>query len=436
MLSKIRKNLRAFSLPLWIVAASFVGTIFLVWGKGSVSGPSGNEIATVNGEGISISEFGREYSNLERELKARFGENYRKIVSEDDIKKLVLQRLIVRKLLLQEAKREGLKVSDWAVAKAIEESPIFQKNGKFSLELYNSFLKAQRLTPQAFENTVREDLLIQKLLYTVNYAPSVTKPEIDIFYRKLFGSRKFKYKLFTTDQFKVKVSDTEARTFYEKHREEFAEKGETGEFLLKFPKTPEGEKKAQNAFNLAKEGKFEELLKMNPKKLNDKNIRKELEKKPFIFRSREQELLLAFKVEKKKYKPFQEVKNQIVKELSIQKALEKAQKAALSYKGNLTDSTEELDREQFIKKFKPLEPPEKLFTAKVGERIVIELPNGYGIFSPQTELSVKKIDPKKVEKLKNFLIEQKRQSDYDNFVNLLRQKAKIKINAELFRSIK
>jgi peptidyl-prolyl cis-trans isomerase D len=136
MLSKIRKNLRAFSLPLWIVAASFVGTIFLVWGRGSVLGPSGTEVATVNGEGISLVEFNREYSNITNELRAKFGENYRKFIKDDEIKQAALRRLVVRKLLLQTAKEEGIQVSDWAVARAIEEIPAFQDNGTFSIKLY------------------------------------------------------------------------------------------------------------------------------------------------------------------------------------------------------------------------------------------------------------------------------------------------------------
>ncbi len=436
MLSKIRNNLRAFSLPLWIVAASFVGTIFLVWGKGSVSGPSGNEIATVNGEGIKLSQFSREYSNVESQLKAQFGENYRKIVTSDDIKRIALQRLITRELLLQEARKEGLQVSDWAVAKAIEEIPAFQENGKFSVKLYKEFLRARHLTPSAFEETVREDLLIQKLLSVVNNAPSVTKPEIDIFYRKFFGSRKFSYKIFPFSQFKPEVSEKEAREYYEKHREEFAEKGETGEFLLKFPKTTEGEKEAQKAFKLAKEGKLEELLKMNPAKLKDKELQKELENKNFVFRSQGNRLLLAFKVQTKRYRPFEEVKEQIVKTLALQKAVKEAEKAAEKYKGELPNQTELLDRAQFTEKFKPVESPEKLFTAKVGERVVLRLSNGYGVFSPQTDLTVENVDPKKVEKLKAFLLAQKQQSDYQNFLNLLSQKANVKINEELFRSLK
>ena len=436
MLSKIRKNLRAFSLPLWIVAASFVGTIFLVWGKGSVSGPSANEVATVNGEGIKLSDFMREYNNTVNQLKAQLGENYRKIVSDEQLKALALQRLITRELLLQEAKREGLKVSDWAVAKAIEEILAFQENGKFSLKLYKEFLRARHLTPEVFENTVREDLLIQKLLTVVNNAPSVTKLEVEKFYREFFGSRKFKYKLFPFSQFKPEVSEKEVEEYYRSHKEEFAEKGETGQFLLKFPKTAEGEKEAKRAFELAREGKFEELLKMNPVKLTDKELQKELEKKQFVFRSTGNQLLLAFRVETKKYKPLQEVKKQIEERLAAEKAVKEAQKAAESYRGELPEETKALDRAEFAEKFRPVESPEKLFTVKVGERVVLRLSNGYGVFSPETELTVQKVDRNKVEKLKEFLIQQKRQTDYADFINLLRQKATIKVNTELLRNLR
>jgi peptidyl-prolyl cis-trans isomerase D len=184
MLSKIRKNLKAYSVPLWIVAASFVGTIFLVWGKGAISGSYRNSVATVNGEGIDLVEFNREYNSLVRELKQQFGENFRKLFPEKRIKLTALQRLITRKLLLQAAKEEGIKVSDWAVAKEIMESPLFKKDGKFSVELYEEFLKANRLTKHTFEEMVREDLTIQKLLEVINRSPSVTEYEVKELYKE------------------------------------------------------------------------------------------------------------------------------------------------------------------------------------------------------------------------------------------------------------
>jgi peptidyl-prolyl cis-trans isomerase D len=436
MLSKIRKNLRAFSLPLWIVAGTFVGTIFLVWGRGSVTGPSGTEIATVNGEGITIVEFNREYSNVVNQFRSQFGENFRKLISDEDLKKIALNRLITRKLLLQVAEKEGFKVSDWAVAKFIESIPAFQVNGTFSEKLYKSFLRASRLTPKAFEDKVREDLLIEKVLTAVNYSPSVTDFEVKRLYKRFYGKRKFRYKLFPASSFNPEVSLKEAKDYYEKNRELFSEEGKTEDYLLKFPKNKEGEVKAQKAFELVKEGKFKELMKMNPQPLKDKELKAKLKGKNFLFRSSDRELLLAFKYKKRAYKPFDKVKDQIIKTLKEQKAFELAEKAAKSFKGELGNETEPLDREEFSRKFKPVEQIEDLFTSKVGKRFVLKLQDGFGVFSPSTDLKVEEFEKDKLERLKNFILAQKRESNYRNFVNLLRQKATVKINMELFRSLR
>ncbi|WP_457680191.1 SurA N-terminal domain-containing protein [Thermovibrio sp.] len=436
MLAKIRKNLRAFSLPLWIVAASFIGTIFFVWGKGSFSGPSAGEVATVNGEGIPLSEFNREYQNTVNILRKRFGENFRKFVSEKQIKELTLNRLITRYLLLELAKEEGLKVSDWAVAKYIEEIPAFQEKGKFSIELYNRFLQANHLTPQTFEDTVRKDLLIRKVLEVVNRAPSVSNFEVRELYKKVFGKRKFRYKLFLINQFNPQVSEKEIEEFYRKNKEMFKTKEEEKFFVVKLPNDQKGQKKAEELYKLAKEGKFKELLKEGATEIKDQNLIKELKGKPFVFKSEGKELLIAFKVKEGSYKSLNEVKGEIEKIIKRQKALALAKKAALEFKGQPEKETKEIDAAEFVKEFKvnPLENPQKLFTAEVGQKVVVSLINGYGVFVPVSKPQVEKMEKDKEERIREFILKAKRESDYQNLLNLLRNRATIKVNPSLFRS--
>ena len=437
MLSKIRKNLRAFSFPLWIVAASFIGTIFLVWGKGSVSGPSGNEVATVNGEGITLTEFNREYQNTVASLREKLGDNFRKFVKEDDIKKITLNRLITRKLLLQLAEEEGLKVSDWAVAKYIEEIPAFQENGKFSLELYKKFLESRRMTPQTFEDMVREDLLIQKVLTAVNRAPSVSQFEIKELYKKVFGKRNFKYKLFLSKDFKPQVSQKEIEKFYKNNREIFKKGEKESYYVLKFPKTKEGEERARKAYKLAKEGKFKELMEMKPQPLKDKELIEKVKEKGFSFRSQENGLELAFKLKEEQYKSLNEVRGEIERTLREQKALEIAKKEAESFKGELNEETGKVDVSELVKKLKllPTTNPEELLNTKVGKKLILPVEGGFAVLVPTTEPEVNEFEEDKLKRLKEFVLNVKRDSDYQNLLNLLRQKATIKVNQSLFRSV-
>ncbi len=70
MLDLIRKKQKTFLVKIvfWAIIATFVGTIFLVWGQGSDNGAAGDPdtAATVNGTRISYGEYQNAYSNLYR----------------------------------------------------------------------------------------------------------------------------------------------------------------------------------------------------------------------------------------------------------------------------------------------------------------------------------------------------------------------------------
>ncbi len=440
MLKKIRQNMRTFSIPLWIVAASFVGTIFLVWGRGSVTGPSGSEVATVNGKGIGLVSFNREYSNIVSRLRSQYGENFRKFFPEEQIKMEALRRLIIRTLLLEEAEREGLKVSDWAVAREIESMPVFQENGTFSVELYRQFLKARRLNAHTFEEMVREDLLIQKLLSVVDHSASVTDFELKKLYAQNFGKRKFKYKEFRFDDFLPEVTDREIAEYYKKHRDEFSE--ETGEryFLIEIPKSESGAaEKARKAFNLARNGKLEELKKFKPQEIKDKNlIQEKFKNKPFGFYSTEKAFYVFFKDSGKAIKPLSEVRGEIEKILKREKALSLARKAAEEFlKSNkeLGNETEEISKQEFFTKFKPVSPMdiESLYSLKTGEKTVVRTEQGFVVLQPISEIKVDGFDEKRIEGLKKLVLSFKNESNYMNLINLLQQKATVKLNSRFFK---
>ena len=75
----------------------------------------------------------------------------------------MLERLINRELLLQEASRRRLQVPDTAVAAVIQAAPAFAGENGFDRALYESQLRRQGLTPTAFENDLRSSLALQQL---------------------------------------------------------------------------------------------------------------------------------------------------------------------------------------------------------------------------------------------------------------------------------
>ncbi len=181
MLRTMRDNLKSLSITLWLVIASFIATIFLVWGMQSAGPTDGRNpavAATVNGERIPWLEFQRAYRQHVETLRRIYGDRWEEdLVQEMGIHRQVLDDLITSLLLLREAERYGLTVSREELADTIMQNPLFAEEAKFSRERYRRLLEVNRLTPQQYEETVRQTLLRQKLATLVQASAKVSDAE-------------------------------------------------------------------------------------------------------------------------------------------------------------------------------------------------------------------------------------------------------------------
>jgi len=433
MLEKMRKNLRTFSIFLWLVAFTFVGTIFLVWGRGSVLGLSPQEVARVGSESISWFEFQREFSSIANALRQELGEDFKKAFPERTIKEMALRNLIRRKLLVECAKREGITISDWRVAEEIKNMKVFQVNGTFSLQRYKEILAMNRLSPERFESAVREDLLIGKLLNLVRSSTVTPESEVKLFYKRIYGKRKFAYTILKTKDFEslVKVSEKEVKDYYEQNKELFVEKEEKGYKVIKIPKSRKDAKElAKKLYNLAKSGNIQELEKYSPEPYKGKID------KNFAFKQDEKNFYIVFLSKNKIFKPFEKVKKEIEKMLAKKKAfslaLEKAQKL-LNSNEPLKKKTKLIDKEEFVSQFKPMSFSEvnNLFNLPVKEKFLVSLSEGVGIFQPLTPQIVENYDEKRLKEVKNLLNSVKADTNEQELLLVLSQKVRVKINKKL-----
>ena len=181
MLRTMRDNLKSLSITLWLVIAAFIVSIFVVYGMQSAgpgAGGSARVAATVNGERISWQEFRRAYRQQVDTLRRIYGDQWNDdLVRDLGIRHQVLDGLITARLLLQEAERHGLTVSRDELAAAVMENPLFAEEGIFSRERYRGLLEANGLTPERYEQSVREDLLRQKLATLIQASAKVSEAE-------------------------------------------------------------------------------------------------------------------------------------------------------------------------------------------------------------------------------------------------------------------
>lgn len=159
-----------------VVMAMIIVTFVGVYAR--APGDRSGVVAVVNGSKIMDTEYGRAYRN---ELRGAEQQSQRTL-SDAEQKQLgeqVRQNLIEREVMLQEAVRLGLEVSDSEVARQLIELQFLRgTDGKFDEDLYARFLKRQGLNRTDFEETLREDLLRMKLQQLVYTGASLSEPAI------------------------------------------------------------------------------------------------------------------------------------------------------------------------------------------------------------------------------------------------------------------
>jgi peptidyl-prolyl cis-trans isomerase D len=230
MLDTIRRAQPAIiKTVLGAVVISFVATIFLDWGWRRSRRPD-THLATVGGEGVSLHEFQITYNNLvdfyRRIYQDRFTEDFARTLN---LKQQALDTLLQRKLLLHEAKRQRLMVTDAELIERVQSYPVFQVNGGFDRSRYLQVLRLSRLTPGDFEQNQREELLLTKLENLIKDSVQVTENEVKDAFIHDKDQLNVEYLPVDPAQFvaQEEVSDADLSTYYQEHLESFRKPEQT-----------------------------------------------------------------------------------------------------------------------------------------------------------------------------------------------------------------
>ncbi|MCD6452440.1 MAG: peptidyl-prolyl cis-trans isomerase [Acidobacteria bacterium] len=226
MLKTVRKHSRSFlmKLILWGVVASFILTIFLVWGKGR-AGISGNPnvVAKVGDTLINNQTFIRLYRNqlsrIRGSLSGEQGKLIKRIVASQ-----ILNGLVNQELLVAEAKRLGLFVTQEELTDRILNDYGFKVNGRFIGEKqYAEILRHYGYTVAEFEEAVKKEILVNKLQNLLLDGVVVTPEEVRREFMRRNERVKFSYILVSPEEFlsQVKVSDKQLALYFEENKERY-----------------------------------------------------------------------------------------------------------------------------------------------------------------------------------------------------------------------
>jgi len=173
MMNFLRKNVKTF---LWCIAIAFIGGVFL-WNFSTQR--LVDCVVKVNGTKISYSSF---LDSVNMRIRNWYDQNPEAELSDDqrkEIKSEVLNSLIQEELLLQEAKKHRIYVSQSEVINIIRSLPQFQREGKFDPQLYFYILQNYfRTVPAVYEAQIKRVIINQKMRDLIISNVKVTDQEV------------------------------------------------------------------------------------------------------------------------------------------------------------------------------------------------------------------------------------------------------------------
>lgn len=185
---------------------------------------SGNDVAKIGDLKINQQQFQEALRNQQDRLRAQLGAQFDpKLLESADARKAILDDLINQRLLMLEATKHRMFVSDEAIRQTILGIEAFNVDGRFSNERYEAALRAQGMTPAGFEAQLRQDLTLQQLAGAVARSTINANASVDRILALQTEKRDVSEVRIGLEAFldKVKLADDAARKYYDENSQQF-----------------------------------------------------------------------------------------------------------------------------------------------------------------------------------------------------------------------
>jgi peptidyl-prolyl cis-trans isomerase D len=228
MLNFLRDSLKTGAWPKLILAAVGIGLVAYLgayWTGDSQQGGGGNWAATVNGEEISIRRFQIAARNVDTNYREMLGESYEQFIGQMQVGTQAIQRLIEQELILQDADRMGLRISDDELVERIREAATDPATGEFmGRERYVELVT--RNIPggvEAFEKEIRDQLLMDKWTDMMTQTVDVEDAELEERFRQQTVRTAINFVMVpaSEQEYDTDLSDDEVRAWYESHADDY-----------------------------------------------------------------------------------------------------------------------------------------------------------------------------------------------------------------------
>ncbi len=198
---------------------------FALFGIDSYLNQAGNNlsIAKVDGYKITLPEYNRAIENVRNRIMSEGKKVDPAMFDSFEFKESVVDGIITRQLINNDIKKSKFKITDLQLSQYIIGMPEFQKDGKFSQELYDKVLQNNQLKPKKFEENIRNDLLIQQVRDGLQKLTFIPPNNLTETLKATSQQREVTVAEFKTKEYMVKasVNEKDMQAFYDKNKSKF-----------------------------------------------------------------------------------------------------------------------------------------------------------------------------------------------------------------------
>jgi len=206
-------------ITIWISTIAFVGAGFVGWGSYEY-GKQGGTVAVVGDREVSVEEYNQEYSNLYEQYSKMFGTMFNNELAEQlKLKDVAYRQVLQKNLILSYADSLGLDVTNEDIAKELLRYQAFAKDGKFDKETYIKVLNQNRMTPKDFEESLKRNLLLQKVQVLFELNPSAS--EVESLSKLLFLEDDITIKIISSNDISIELKDDELKKYWEENKNSY-----------------------------------------------------------------------------------------------------------------------------------------------------------------------------------------------------------------------
>lgn len=203
----------------WIFLGAIIVVFVISFGPGSFSRGGGGcggtpaYAARVNGKIVPARDFEEQAQRLAA-FFAQFGQDVNGAAAVE-IRKQAMASVVDRALVVQEAERRGLTVTDDEISTVVQRMPDFQENGVFKFELYKDAVQRSYGSPAKFEAMLRERILHDRMLAALDETVKVSEDEVKAAWRAGADKVNLTFVQFpvAAAQAAVTVSDADAKAY-------------------------------------------------------------------------------------------------------------------------------------------------------------------------------------------------------------------------------